>query len=177
MTGNNALTAHLFGDVAPTFDELVAKFTTFVFDDGQVSVADMKAHVKRFAEEVRPLVTANQVTITMDPKAIADQSETLRMLRSMTDGLDIGQMQKPNEVSSIAKSVAAIVEEEAAGGAACGWRSCTGCHETNEGYETGHYPYSEIFKCHLGFGCSECGGIGAVWEHWSEAELVAMQSE
>ncbi|MDF0501581.1 hypothetical protein POK33_12720 [Burkholderia cenocepacia] len=44
------------------------------------------------------------------------------------------------------------------------WRSCSGCHETNEGHETGHYPYSKILKCHLGGGCSECGGIGAVWD-------------
>lgn len=44
------------------------------------------------------------------------------------------------------------------------WRSCSGCHETNEGYETGHYAYSNVLKCYLGGGCSECGGIGAVWD-------------
>ena len=44
------------------------------------------------------------------------------------------------------------------------WRSCSGCHETNEGAETGHYPYSQILDCYLGAGCSECGGIGAVWD-------------
>lgn len=60
----------------------------------------------------------------------------------------------------------------------CGvWRSCTGCHETNEGAETGHYPYSTIFGCYLGGGCSECGGIGAIWEYWSEADLAALQTE
>ena len=42
------------------------------------------------------------------------------------------------------------------------WRSCSGCHELNEGHDTG--PYSETLKCHLGGGCSECGGIGAVWD-------------
>lgn len=42
------------------------------------------------------------------------------------------------------------------------WRSCTGCHETNEGYDTG--PYSKTLRCHLGNGCRECGGIGAVWD-------------
>lgn len=40
------------------------------------------------------------------------------------------------------------------------WRSCTGCHALNEGHATG--PYSALLKCHLGGGCSECGGIGAV---------------
>ncbi|WP_059518958.1 hypothetical protein [Burkholderia pseudomultivorans] len=61
----------------------------------------------------------------------------------------------PIELSSVAETVA-----EGAGF----WRSCSGCHETNEGHETGHYPYSKILKCHLGGGCSECGGIGAVWD-------------
>lgn len=44
------------------------------------------------------------------------------------------------------------------------WRSCSGCHETNEGYETGHYPYSPVYQCHVGSGCHECGGIGVTWE-------------
>lgn len=42
------------------------------------------------------------------------------------------------------------------------WSTCTGCHESNEGYPTG--PYSTVMKCHLGGGCFECGGIGAVWD-------------
>jgi hypothetical protein len=42
------------------------------------------------------------------------------------------------------------------------WRSCSGCHELNEGHDTG--PYSHTFRCALGNGCSECGGIGAVWD-------------
>ncbi len=42
------------------------------------------------------------------------------------------------------------------------WRTCSGCHESNEGVPTG--PYSSILKCHLGGGCDECGGIGAIWD-------------
>lgn len=42
------------------------------------------------------------------------------------------------------------------------WRSCTGCHELNEGRDTGRY--SAVLGCHLGQGCRECGGIGAVWD-------------
>lgn len=44
------------------------------------------------------------------------------------------------------------------------WRSCTGCHETIDGQETGNYPYSEEFRCYLGSGCAECGGLGATQE-------------
>lgn len=42
------------------------------------------------------------------------------------------------------------------------WRSCSGCHESNEGHATG--PYSKTLQCHLGVGCRECGGIGAIWD-------------
>ncbi len=49
------------------------------------------------------------------------------------------------------------------------WRSCSGCHELNEGAPTG--PYSPVMKCHLGMGCFECGGIGAVWDTTDYADL------
>lgn len=43
------------------------------------------------------------------------------------------------------------------------WRSCSGCHELNEGHPTGEW--SDVLKCHLGLGCRECGGIGATWDN------------
>jgi hypothetical protein len=52
------------------------------------------------------------------------------------------------------------------------WRSCTGCHETNEGYPVGSYPYSPGLKCHLGIGCNECGGVGAVWDNTDYGEFA-----
>ena len=45
------------------------------------------------------------------------------------------------------------------------WYSCSGCHHTNEGAETGDYPFSKMFQCYLGGGCSECGGLGAMWDN------------
>ncbi len=53
------------------------------------------------------------------------------------------------------------VAQEIAGGSGF-WRSCSGCHELNEGHDTG--PQSKVFQCALGNGCSECGGIGAIWD-------------
>ncbi|NPU69991.1 hypothetical protein HL667_33720 [Bradyrhizobium sp. 83012] len=50
------------------------------------------------------------------------------------------------------------------------WQSCSGCHELNEGHDTG--PYSDVFKCALGLGCHECGGIGAVWDATDYEALV-----
>ena len=44
------------------------------------------------------------------------------------------------------------------------WVSCSGCYETEDGQNVHGYPYSDVFGCVLGGGCSECGGIGAVWD-------------
>lgn len=54
------------------------------------------------------------------------------------------------------------VAEQLADGAGA-WRSCSGCHNLNEGHPTG--PWSDVLKCHLGMGCFECGGIGAIWDN------------
>ena len=40
--------------------------------------------------------------------------------------------------------------------------TCTGCHETEDGYPVGSYPFDEKAKCHLGAGCQECGYRGKV---------------
>jgi hypothetical protein len=45
------------------------------------------------------------------------------------------------------------------------WRTCAGCHESEDGQPFGDYPYSEILNCDLGAGCSDCGGVGAVWDN------------
>jgi hypothetical protein len=51
------------------------------------------------------------------------------------------------------------------------WNICSGCHESNEGYPTG--PYSSIMRCHLGGGCYECGGIGAIWDRTDYSNINA----
>lgn len=54
------------------------------------------------------------------------------------------------------------------------WRSCTGCHESNEGYATG--PYSKVFGCALGNGCIECGGLGAIWDDTDYEGMAAFMA-
>jgi hypothetical protein len=44
------------------------------------------------------------------------------------------------------------------------WRPCSGCHTPNVGHATG--PWSEAFRCNVGDGCHECGGIGVIWERF-----------
>lgn len=50
------------------------------------------------------------------------------------------------------------------------WRACSGCHELDDGHDTG--PYSETLRCVLGGGCAECGGIGAVWDATDYAAMA-----
>lgn len=65
------------------------------------------------------------------------------------------------------------------------WRSCSGCYEMEDGQNVHGYPHSDVFGCELGGGCSECGGIGAIWDTTDYAamgdelslEWIAKQSE
>jgi hypothetical protein len=52
------------------------------------------------------------------------------------------------------------------------WRPCTGCYDTEDGHPTQRYADSHYLQCALGNGCSECGGLGAVWEDFSGYEEV-----
>lgn len=60
-------------------------------------------------------------------------------------------------------AIAANVKERLAEGDGV-WITCTGCHESEDGYDVGHYPHSRVFGCKMGSGCAECGGLGAVWD-------------
>ncbi len=104
-------------------------------------------------------------------------AEVLAVLNDLAPSERSALVATPPAEPDFAASIAETITEECAAGAACGWRSCTGCHETNEGAETGHYPYSKMFGCHVGSGCSECGGLGVVWEHWSEDSLNEMAAD
>lgn len=44
------------------------------------------------------------------------------------------------------------------------WRSCSGCYETEDGHPVGSYAFSTVMECPIGVGCSECGGLGAIWD-------------
>ena len=38
--------------------------------------------------------------------------------------------------------------------------SCSGCRETEDGHNVGHYKWDAKAKCHIGAGCAECGYTG-----------------
>ena len=72
-----------------------------------------------------------------------------------------------DELEIISKGIKDAIEEN--GGF---WRSCTGCYETNEGYPPNGAYFSKVFKCYLGNGCDECGGIGAIWDDTDYEEMA-----
>lgn len=64
------------------------------------------------------------------------------------------------------------VREEAAHEGVGAWVACSGCQESVDGcVSTRDYPYSAAFGCQPGGGCSECGGLGVLWDttDWDEA--------
>lgn len=43
-------------------------------------------------------------------------------------------------------------------------RTCSGCHETEDGQAVGEYEWDAKHQIELGSGCSECGYQGKVWD-------------
>lgn len=76
-----------------------------------------------------------------------------------------------------AASIKRTCSEEVSNGAACGWMPCTGCYDTEDGHPTAHYRHSRVFGCDVGSGCSECGGLGVVFQYWSPEDLEDMQRD
>lgn len=44
--------------------------------------------------------------------------------------------------------------------------SCTGCRETEDGHNVGHYPWDSKAGCYVGAGCEECGYTGKRRDGW-----------
>lgn len=52
------------------------------------------------------------------------------------------------------------------------WQPCTGCYDTEDGHPTQKYDYSPALQTAIGCGCHECGGLGAIWWHMTDAEVA-----
>lgn len=93
------------------------------------------------------------------PAPIAqDDAETIRQLQAERDALiaDNARLREALTGWPIRTDIEGLGDDDGF------WRSCSGCHELNEGQPTG--PYNPVLSCHVGIGCGECGGIGAVWD-------------
>ena len=121
--------------------------------------------------------------MTIDAQYRAENSRELAAYRAMLEsapqpfiastGLSHLQWGKIDFAANIKR----VIEDESSSGAACSWKPCSGCHETIDGQETGDYPFSEVFGCHVGAGCTDCGGLGVVWGYWAAKDLEDMAKD
>lgn len=105
----------------------------------------------------------DEMTRAVDAAMVAMAGITPPLRRSECEQLiraALGAMAPSGKAESLPLELQGVAEQVAEG--AGFWRSCSGCHESNEGHPTG--PHSKVFGCALGNGCSECGGVGAVWD-------------
>jgi len=89
-------------------------------------------------------------------------ADVRKMLAAPVAQSTAGAAQQPPAVAEPVELMG--VREEIAEGSGF-WRECSGCYDTEDGHPTQNYAYSKVFGCSLGNGCSECGGIGAVWDN------------
>ena len=117
----------------------------------------MSTYTKKQIEDARHRLEVARHAWLMDPKNGGMMNDERIILEVIADALAERQ---PVELTCVAEILA-----DAEGI----WMTCSGCHESNEGVPTG--PYSQVLKCHLGNGCGECGGIGAVWDTTNYQEM------
>lgn len=103
-------------------------------------------------------------------KAAASDKMFDQMIADYKKALKFGRAALADPVwVSVAKDIHHVLDEGDGH-----WRGCSGCHELSDGAPTG--PYSDTFRCHLGLGCSECGGIGAVWDNSDYSEFTQVRA-
>jgi hypothetical protein len=109
---------------------------------------DCRADGIRFGDYERGVADAIEACGNIVRKALAQQAEAAPA---------------PSADPQIAVELQGVAHEIAEGSGF--WRACSGCYETEDGHPVGSYPHSDVLGCTLGSGCSECGGIGAVWDN------------
>jgi hypothetical protein len=133
---------------------------------------DRQAVTNLIASERVELLEAKYTGKGFDAERLAELDTALmalwpRVTPEMRAALAASQP-APVEADALLKGLANAVQELKEDGF---WRSCSGCHELNEGHDTG--PRSAALGCALGSGCGECGGIGAVWDTTDYASMSA----
>lgn len=125
----------------------------------QAAQAQPTGLVKQLCDALELAKTCHGAILMSDPPQ--EMWKARGVDRVISEALNAAQEQQPvSGADGLPIELRGIAEAIGNGGGF--WRSCSGCHESNKGMATG--PFSETIKCHLGVGCSECGGIGAIWD-------------
>ena len=127
------------------YDEVNRRFLTEVFEKPS------EAESRQRTEGGRSVITARNLYAAL-PRNAVDLEHTISRER-----------------------IRDVEKEFSADGGACGWRSCTGCHEQR--WRGSGDWFSPLFNARTGFGCHECGGLGVVWEYWSADALDRMSRD
>lgn len=114
-------------------------------------------------------MTTEHERIWLEPAPGADEDYGRQWCQHNVWGDEATEYVLATSVSGLPVELLGVAGELAEGSGA--WRSCSGCHELNEGHPTG--PWSDVLNSHLGLGCRECGGIGAVWDSTDYSKLSA----
>lgn len=117
-----------------------------------VFTGEINLSVKRFSHRLGANILADEVTRLSKDLAESERDKAWRLT-------------EPDE------DLKEIMEESGF------WKSCSGCHETNEGASTGWYSVHPFFKCEQGAGCGECGGIGVIWDDTDYEDMAKWMRE
>jgi hypothetical protein len=124
---------------------------------------DEAANYKRMFEDAVSSLAAVDAALGIDADESGGAAPILEAIAVLKKQAAVATAALPDELKGIPE---AILEGSGS------WRTCTGCHETEDGHPVGHYPHSKVLDCALGGGCAECGGIGAVWDTTDYAAMA-----
>lgn len=77
--------------------------------------------------------------------------------------------QTASSQSGLVEAIAESVKQQVDDGEGF-WHICSGCTGTDN-------PRSDMLGCEVGMGCSECGGLGAIWDDTDYAGLAHVPNE
>jgi hypothetical protein len=142
--------------------EQVRALLRAVEEADQRSQSDASSY-KRMLEDAVLSLAAIDAALGIDPDEAGGAEPILEAITTLKKQAAVAAAALPYELKGIPEAI-----REGSGF----WRTCTGCYESEDGHPVGHYPHSKILGCALGGGCSECGGIGAVWDTTDYAAMA-----
>lgn len=102
---------------------------------------------------------------------VKGQPRTVGLFREFDDAVQVMALieQAREQSKLLARISEARIEYEGEGS----WQACSGCQEGVDGQiSQTDYPYSALFGCHPGGGCSSCGGLGVKWDDIDYADMA-----
>jgi hypothetical protein len=163
-------------DGTPILNDVAVLMATAFSGASAATVAepsDEATSYKRMFEDAVSSLGTVDAALGIDPDEAGGAAPILEAIAALKKQAAVAVAALPEELKGIPEAI------QEGGGI---WSTCTGCYESEDGHPVGRYPHSDVLGCALGGGCSECGGIGAVWDTtdyaaMADAGWAQMQSE